>query len=649
MAYLAFNAGGFFPGPPAYAAGLLSVALALRTLLAEDPFEGLGLRLAVAASALALYALDTLLSQRWSHAPGAALIEFDLPLLYLLALVLFGSMARRWRGLELLLRTLTLGIVVVCTCALATRLLPNVFPTSPNLANDRLSFPLTYWNALGLLAAVGLVLCLHFTSDTEERVSVRMLAAAAVPVQSCTLYFTFSRGGIAAAVVAVVVYVFLGRPRAVLSAAIATLPTSAIALGFAYHANLLATTNPTTPAAVSQGHRVAIVLAACVIAAAVSRRALVPLDRRTERLTMPALIRRHARVVWVSGALAVAIAATALHSTIVRDWQRFINPAATTSQADFRSRLTDPANNGRIYTWRVALHGFESALLLGHGAGTYADTWAQNRPAGFFVQDAHSLYLEVLDELGLVGFVLLLVAIFVVLVTAARRVRGSRRALYAAVFAVLLAWALHAGVDWDWEMPALSIIFFALGGAVLARPPKAGTGRVDPPPLEELVFGHRRLTATRRLLLAISCLLLAVVPAYVWLAQRKINAATAAFNGGKCDAAASYALSSISIVSVDPKPYEVLAYCDIRRDMPNAALVAINKAVSLDPNDYVYTLDLAVIQAAAGENPLAATRRAVYLNPLDEVVQEVWQSFGTDRPSQWQSDGRQFVSSFTNL
>ncbi len=489
VAYLAFHAGGFFPGPPAYVAMLLCIALTLRATLAEDPFEGVGLRMVLAAAAMALFALVTLLSQEWSHAPGVALIAFDLPMLYLLTVVLFGSVAHTATRLALSLRALAVAIVVICACGLITRLLPHLWPTSPEVANSRLAFPLTYWNALGLLAALGTVLCLHFASDSDERPFVRVLAAAALPVQVTTLYFTFSRGGILSAAVAIIAYAVLGRPRALLSALLATLPTAVVALVVAYDANLLATTDPTTPAAVGQGVRVAIVLAACIVGAAVLRLALVSLDKRLERSRLPASIRRYKRLGWSAAAASIAVLAVLLHGTIAREYQRFINPTAFAKPADLRARLTDPANNGRIYNWRVAWHGFESAPLLGHGAGTYADTWDRYRPVFIYVKNAHSLYMEVLDELGIVGFLPLLAAILIILVAAARRVRGSRRAMYGAVFAVLLAWALHAGIDWDWQMPAVSIIFFALGGAVLAR-----GARDEPSPTEAAAQEeHRRI------------------------------------------------------------------------------------------------------------------------------------------------------------
>src|SRR5947209_19894104 len=67
--------------------------------------------------------------------------------------------------------------------------------------------------------------------------------------------------------------------------------------------------------------------------------------------------------------------------------------------------------------------------------------------------------------------VLLGVALAGMFVAAAWRARGPDRAMYAAVFALMLSWAVEAGVDWDWEMPVVTVIVFALGGMVLARAP----------------------------------------------------------------------------------------------------------------------------------------------------------------------------------
>jgi hypothetical protein len=280
IAFFAFNSGGFYSGPPSYAAILLCIVLVLRVALAGNPFEGAGLGLALATGGLALYALLTLLSQIWSHAPGRALVEFDRVLVYLLVMVLFGSVAHSADRLRWMLRAVALAIVAICTCGLITRVLPHLWPTSQALADDRLSFPLTYWNALGLLGAFGIVLCLHLSSDPRESPPVRVLAAAAIPVVATTVYFTFSRGGIAAAVIGVVVYVLIARPKVLVSTVVAAAPATAVALKVAYDANLLASRNPTSVAAVAQGKHVAVAVLACAGAAAALRGLLAwPLTR----------------------------------------------------------------------------------------------------------------------------------------------------------------------------------------------------------------------------------------------------------------------------------------------------------------------------------------------------------------------------------
>ena len=92
--YLAFQSGGFFPGATAVATLIVLALLVLRVLLARDPIQGLSAPLALAAGALTLLAVWILASSAWSDSTARALTEFDRTLLYLLALVLFGTHAQ---------------------------------------------------------------------------------------------------------------------------------------------------------------------------------------------------------------------------------------------------------------------------------------------------------------------------------------------------------------------------------------------------------------------------------------------------------------------------------------------------------------------------------------------------------------------------
>jgi O-antigen ligase len=84
--------------------------------------------------------------------------------------------------------------------------------------------------------------------------------------------------------------------------------------------------------------------------------------------------------------------------------------------------------------------------------------------------DAHSLYFETLGELGLVGGLLLGLFIFAVAAgtVAAARARPDDLVLPAAA-AAMAAFAVHAGVDWDWELPAVTLPALLLAAAAVTR------------------------------------------------------------------------------------------------------------------------------------------------------------------------------------
>ena len=171
-------------------------------------------------------------------------------------------------------------------------------------------------------------------------------------------------------------------------------------------------------------------------------------------------------------------------------------------------RFTELSSNGRVAHWRVAVDdGFHAHPWHGTGAGTFALLWARHRDSDEAVVDGHSLYIEALGELGLVGVALLAGAVLLVLVGLARRCGGQARgAPWPALLATGIAWAIHAGVDWDWEMPAASMWFFAAGGLALAAPAGAVAAR-----------GRR---SALRLVAGLALLGLALVPVQVYRSQR---------------------------------------------------------------------------------------------------------------------------------
>jgi O-antigen ligase len=123
----------------------------------------------------------------------------------------------------------------------------------------------------------------------------------------------------------------------------------------------------------------------------------------------------------------------------------------------------DRALGPRIDYWRVAWHEFDHNPVVGSGSSTFAEYW-ERAGASVAVLDAHSIYLETLAELGLLGL-LLLVAAFAAPLVAAARGRDHRFAALAT--SAYVAFLVHAGLDWDWEMPAVTLSGVMAAAAML--------------------------------------------------------------------------------------------------------------------------------------------------------------------------------------
>lgn len=627
VVYLSFSSGGYYPSAPGFASVVFAQALLLRATLARRPFEGVDWLLGVPLVALTAYAGWELLSADWSHAQSRTLDAFDRTLLYVLALTLFGTVANSGDRLRWLFRASVLGMAGVCVIGLVTRVLPHLWPTSSAYGNDRLDYPLTYWNAEGMLAAASLVLLFHLSCDDREPPAIRTMAAALIPPTATALLLTFSRGALGIAVVGLVTYIVLGRPRALLSGLIAAAPT-AVALKAAWDAQLLAQNDLHSPAAVAQGRHVAWVVLACLMAAAILRVVLIPLDRRLRAARLPAAARGwQARSAMTGAALAVLIATATvfgLPAYLHREYDRFVHGNSVGHIALTRDRLTDPANNGRIVLWDAAVKMFDEQPLRGFGAGTFQASWTALRPAqgGYYVTDTHELYLQSLGELGIVGLALILVTVGGVLIGVAARIRGPDRALYAAIFAAVLAWAIHAAVDWDWQMPAVTIWVFMLGGLALARRPNRRR------------FGD---VPRNRTLLAIGWLVVAVTPLLVSLSYARLHAAAADVRAGDCPAARQHALSSISFNADRPDSYSLIGVCDLEQGFASAAVTAMRKAASLDPENWQEAYWLAVARAAAGQDPRLAAQRALELNPLEPLARRLVLALRSSDPRLWEA------------
>jgi len=601
--YLGFDAGGFFAGTTGAAGAAIAVLLAIRVLTAPSPFSGLTPFGIVALVGIAGLAALSLVSQVWSHAPARALLSFDLAALYLAVTALCSGVQQPANRLRTMIYGLLVGLAAVCGAGLLSRTLPQVFPVASGFLSQRLSYPVTYWNALGMLAALGIVLAVHVSSDRDGPAPARILSTGLIPAFGATVLLTFSRGAIASLAVALVLYVVLAPRLTLMMTAVVAAPLSAIAVHATYDASLLGSSYPTTPAAVQQGHHVAIVVALCVVGACALRAVVLFGERRLPAVAMP-------RWAWLAPAAAAIVAAAVLASTshwISREYHQFAGSAVAPVTGPARARLTSGSNNGRLELWRVAWKGFEAEPLRGSGAGTYVLLWERNRPILETVQDAHSLYLQTLAELGILGAIALAMFLLGLLFGAVRLIRNRRVGPMAALAAAsLIAWALHSAVDWDWEMPVVMVPVLALVAAVSAS---ARSRSRSAPPLAARGF------------VGLCCLVLGVAPALVAISQADLDASVRAFERSDCRTALAGAQAAHGVVGWRPEPLEIIGYCETAHRGDGARAVSTMKsAVKRDPGDWEFHYALAIATAADGVNPLPELRNALRLDPQEGLI-----------------------------
>lgn len=439
------------------------------------------------------------------------------------------------------------------------------------------------------------------------------------------LLLTFSRGALGVCVLGMIVYALLARPRGLLTAVVAVVPACLIALRSAWNAPLLALDDLTRRAAVAQGHHVAIVVIVCALGAGLLRLALLPVDARLAQARLRVLPRSTMlRATLGAGTVTFAVAMAVglgLPGRAAHEYQRFANPAAVPTAAVTRNRLTDPANNGRVLLWRAAQHLAGEHPVIGLGAGTFQVAWTGVRTQPVYVTDAHQLYLQSVAELGVVGLALIALVVGGILVGIAGRICGPNRGLYAAIFAAVLAWAIHGALDWDWQMPAVTIWVFILGGLALAQP--AGKPRM-------------RDTPRWRTGLALVWLLIAVAPLLGAASYARLHAAAADVRAGDCAAAKQQALSSLDWYASRADAYSIIGLCDLREGFPSAAPAAMNKAAGLDPSNWQEAYWLAVAQAGVGQDPRPAAQRALALNPLEPLTRRLVRRLSSSSSLVWE-------------
>ena len=539
----------------------------------------------------------TLMSGLWTSDLTKTISDAELAFVYPIALIAALLITRRSSATMLMAGALV-GMVAICAYALGGRLAPDLFgfPNTP-AADGRLYSPIGYWNGLGAIAAIASLVAAGMAA-ARLPTPLRAVASASIVVTLPTLYLTFSRGALWAAAAGLVVLVAVSpeRLRLVVSLA-AVLPWAAAAIAIVHSHDALTAAHLHREAVTAAGHAVLLPLAVLAVAASVSSAVTASAE---ERVTVPIGVQK------VVGALLLTSVFLALAAVVIYrggpipledSIRRSLDvPYQRTPTPDLNQRLSDVSPSGRLDQWRVAWTTFRRHPIAGVGAGGWEAEWLRHEPYNDYNQRPHSLYLEVLAELGLIGAALLALAVVPPPVAFFRRRREPAACAAVAGFSVFL---FHAAVDWDWQLPGVTVPALMCASCLLAMAsPSLGI----------------RLTEPLRWALTGVIIFVALAAAFTLQGNRLLSAAADNVAQGKLEAARSEANTARTWLPWSYEPDTWAGEAELRAGDRHGAAASFRRALSFDTQNWRLWFDLA--RVTSGAERRRAVTRARLLYPL---------------------------------
>jgi hypothetical protein len=560
---------------------------------------------ALAVGGLTALALLSLVAHAWTESDERTTAEFARVLQYLGIVVLAYLSLNRdsWQGAAAGFAT---AAIAVTGLAVASRLFPATFDdeVARLLAIDRLSYPLDYWNATACWGAMTIAIAVGWSAHAE-RLLVRCLLLAVVPVAATAVYLSYSRAGIAASLLAVVAVVALSRYRW-------TAAANAVGAGLACALPILAVRGHDAIARGTGGDGAGTVFLALLAAAAIS----AGVAAATGALGADGLRmrRRHAQRLLAAGAICLGLAALALNGPISQAWDEFRNQRTVSLTGSDPTERLGTLGGTRYGIWTAAVDAFSTDPARGVGPGSFEFYWSREGVGTEFVRDAHSLYLEQAAELGLPGIAALLCFLIGALLAGIRARSFWRRdrdmGLGCGLVAAFIVFLFYSGVDWMWEMGAVgSLAFGGIAAAGAGGLPRARPGVLKP----WFRYG-----------IAIAAILAAVAQVPTLVSVERTRASDASLSAGELRKAGELADDAVAAEPWGASGYAARAESAMGGGNLDAAADDIADAIEREPTNWRHQLLSARIEAAQGDRPgmKAALTEARRLAPRSPFLVE---------------------------
>jgi len=577
----------------------------------------------------------------WSVNPSDSWLETNRTLAYAGAfgcgIALARLMPHRWSAL--------IGATVVCATvisgyAMLTKILPGTF--APDEVYARLREPFGYWNAVGLMAALGVPGTLWLASRRHGHAAISALAYPILGLLVVTVLLAYSRGSLLALVVGCAVW-FAAVPlrlRGVVALAVGAFGGSIVAW-WVFAQDELTKDDVPLDLRASAGHQLGLALGVMLLLLlliglatlffAAQRPPNVGTRRQAGAVILVVLM-----LVPVAGAGTLALSEKGLGGSISSGWKNLTDPNARLPAND-PGRLT-AVGSVRARYWDQAIKIFRARKLTGVGAGGYATARPRFRTDDLAVRHAHGYLVQTAADLGLLGLAASLALAAAWLAAMARTVglrRGWQRAGFDAeragaftLVAIVAVFAVHSLIDFTWFVPGVAILALLAAGWLAGRGPLGTTPETSAPsspiPVTPVTLRERiRAGAENRLRLAAAAgvLVIALGAAWAtWQPERSFHAGNESLSlidRGKLDAAREKAIRAHELNPLSIEPLFDRSSVEVAAGRKDEARAALEQAVRLQPSNPVPWLRLAEFQLAAGDTRTALNLLgpALYLDP----------------------------------
>ncbi len=595
-------AGGFYDSSIWAPAGL-GLLIVLTAALIAGPVR-LPRRAVVAAAAIAALALLSLASALWTDSIEQALVEGNRLLIYAAALALFVVLLRSDRGAVLALAAFAVAAAVVAGSVLAGLLRGD----ETLFLGGRLNEPLGYINGQASFFVLAFWPCLALAERRRSRPGFAGLGLAAATLFAGLTVLGQSRGAVLAGALSLLVVLALlpGRLRRIVA-----LLVSAACLAPAMP-QLLDVYRSAGAGQELRGAGVALLLAA--VAAGFAWELLVAFEERASATGIRArrAVAAGVAALAVAGAVAAVVSADRIAGFADRQYMAFVTLGGPRGEPT-ASRLASGAGNRYDY-WRVAADAWRAHPVAGVGAGGYDKPYFAQRTTSEDIRQPHSLPLQLLAELGIVGALLFVAALVLVAAGAWRRILdGARAPVVVAALGVVTAWLVHTSVDWMHLLPGLTGVAL-LGAAVLLRPaggegPSAGPATAAP-------GGRARLAPA--ILVGVAITIAALSLSRQGLSEHYVDRARAALAGDPSRALVE-ANRALRLDREAIAAYYAKAAALARFGEGDAARGVLLDATRREPRNFVTWALLGDLSVRQGDlrEARANYRRAARLNPND--------------------------------